>query len=508
VKLTKEEIDQLPEKVQTYINNLNLKFDALKEQLDAVLFRKFNRSSEELDVKQELLFDKEETLPEETKTETEETTEQIKSYTRKKPGRKPIDPSLPRKEIIHDIADEDKVCACGCALSKIGEETSEKVNIIPPQIWVERHIRPKYACKACEGSGDEDKKVFKIAPVEPAIIDKSIVTPGLLAFIIVNKFVDHLPYYRQEKKFERIGIYISRQDMSNWQRKAFEKLGPLISLLKKEVRSGPLIRMDETPVQVLNEEGRENTTKSYMWLSMGGTPGKECFVYDYRQTRAASYVREYLSEYSGFLQTDGYEGYVSALKDKPKIIHVTCFAHARRYFFDAVKSGKTGSADEGIKHIQKLYAIENNLRAKKLPDDVFLEERRKEAQPVLEQFKAWLDKKVTQVPPSVLIGKAVNYTLGQWGKLIRYLDCPYLTPDNNLAENAIRPFVLGRKNWLFSGSPEGAVSSCAFYSLIETAKYHKLNPHTYLMKVFEIAPFLDIKNEKDFEKLLPWNLKN
>lgn len=507
-------ISALPEEVQEYIKDLEEKnrkwenkYAALHEKYEILLYKKFCRSSEEVNPKQEMLFTEEETPSENTEEKPEESTEQIASYTRKKPGRKTIDPGLPRTEIIHDISDEDKVCGCGCLLSKIGEETSEKVNIIPEQIWVERHIRPKYACKACEGSGDEDKKVFRIAPVEPAIIDKSIATPGLLAFTIVNKFVDHLPYYRQEKKFERIGIHISRQDMSNWQRKSFEKLEPLISLLKNEIRSGPVIRMDETPVQVLNEEGRENTSNSYMWLSMGGTPGRESFVYEYKPTRAASYVKEYLSDYKGYLQTDGYAGYAAALKGNSGIIHVSCFAHARRAFFDAVIAGKSGSANEGMKYIQKLYAIENQFRAKKLPDDVFLDQRRKEVIPVLEQFKDWLDKKVSQVPPGVLIGKAVNYTLGQWDKLVRYLDSPYLTPDNNLAENAIRPFVLGRKNWLFSGSPAGAVSSCGFYSLIGTAKYHKLNPHTYLMKVFEIASLLDIKQEKDFEKLLPWNLK-
>jgi transposase len=331
------------------------------------------------------------------------------------------------------------------------------------------------------------------------------VTPGLLAFLFVNKYVDHLPFYRQEKRFERIGIQISRQDMSFWQRKVFEALEPLFELLKKHIKSGPVLQMDETPVQVMKEPDRPDTRKSYMWLARGGPPDQPVVLYTYRETRGANHIEDLVAGFSGYLQTDGYEAYETVLKGRKGIVHVGCFAHARRKFVEASKgSKKAGSAQECLKRIGKIYAIERELRARELSADDFLAERNQQVEPVLGDLKAWLEKKAGQVPPQTLIGKAVHYTLGQWEKLIRYLDHPELTPDNNAAENAIRPFVLGRKNWLFSGSPAGAESSCGMYSLIETAKQNGLSPYFYLFQVFEKAPFL--KNSDDWKSLLPWNI--
>ena len=280
----------------------------------------------------------------------------------------------------------------------------------------------------------------------------------------------HLPYYRQEKQFEHIGVAISRQDMSNWQQKAYEKLQPLYTLLKKAVRSGPVMQMDETEVQVIGEENRSNLQKSHMWLARGGPVGKKVIWYEYHPTRAAYNAREFLQGYRGYLQTDGYIGYDSAVKDLPGIIQVGCFAHARRKFFEAAKiSCKGRSAEEGIKYIRSLYTIENELRDKDMDNGMFLSERKARAGPVLEKFKAWLLKRKNEVPESTLLGKAVYYSLAQWDKMVAYLESPYLTPDNNACENAIRPFVIGRKNWLFCQSVDGAKSSCGMFTLIETA---------------------------------------
>lgn len=212
-----------------------------------------------------------------------------------------------------DIPEEEKQCACGHTLTRISEETSEKLHVIPPKIWVERIVRPKYACKACEGSGDEENPAARIVGVRPAIIPKSIATPSLLSFIIVNKFIDHLPYYRQEKRFERIGIHISRQNMSNWQQAAFEKLESLIECLKEHIHSGPVINMDETPVQVMGEPERKNTSQSYMWLARGGPPKRPALLYSYRETRSSRHIKELLTRFSGYLQTDGYEAYETAI---------------------------------------------------------------------------------------------------------------------------------------------------------------------------------------------------
>ena len=268
-----------------------------------------------------------------------------------------------------------------------------------------------------------------------------------------------------------------------------------------------MIQMDETPVQVMGEEGRLDTQKSFMWLARGGPPLKIVVWYEYHMTRAACHAREFLQGYSGYLQTDGYEGYDAAIKDMSLIIHVGCFAHARRYFFEASKATKKPqSAEEGMKHIRKLYQIEKELRTQYTDENVFVNERKKQAEPVLQVFRNWLLKRKDEVPPTLLLGKAINYSLSQWDKMVAYLESPYLTPDNNAAENAIRPFTVGRKNWLFSGSPEGAESSCGMYTLIETAKQNNLVPFKYLTTLFEKVPVASLP--EDWERLLPWNIFN
>ena len=482
--------------------NWEKKYQLLEEKLALALHRQFGRRAEKIPEQIEL-FDTDESQTPEEDTSAEQ---EIPSYKRKKTGRKPLDENLPRKEKIIDIPEDEKTCACGTELKKIGEEISEKLHVIPPRIWVERIVRLKYACGNCEGTADEDVPAVKIAPPEPSIIPKGIVTPGLLAFLMVNKYVDYLPFYRQEKRFERMGARISRQNMSNWQKKAFEVLLPLFELLKTHIKSGPVLQMDETTVQVLNEPGRDNKQKSYMWLAGGGPPGQSAVYYEYHPTRASEHAKNFLIDFKGYLQTDGYQGYKTAVEGNPDIHLAGCFAHARRKFFEADKvSKKSKSALEGIKHIKKLYTLENDLRSKKLSLEDFLEQRKNKADPILDTFKQWLDKRSENVLPESALGKAVHYALNQWDYLIRYLESPYLTPDNNASENAIRPFVLGRKNWLFSGNPKGANSSCGMYSLIETAKQNGLNPFDYLYYVFSKAPL--VKNEQDWKALLPWNIK-
>ena len=321
---------------------------------------------------------------------------------------------------------------------------------------------------------------------------------------MIQKYQDHLPFYRQEVQFQRIGIEISRQDMSNWQQQVYEKLIPLFGLMKNIVKSGPVIRMDETTVQVMGEEGRSDIQKSYMWLARGGPPDKTVVLYEYHPTRNSCHPKEFLKGYSGFLQTDGYEGYDAAVRELssaaqlPGIIHVGCFAHARRKFFEAFNSKeKPLSAQEGIKYIRKLYELEDRLRKENMEESDFLAERKKQAESILTAFKAWLNKRANEVLPSTLLGKAVAYTLKQWYKLVAYLESPYLTPDNNACENAIRPFVLGRKNWLFNKSPAGAESSCGIYSLIETAKQNGIEPLKYLRALFEKTPFAN--SHEDWE---------
>ena len=508
--ITPEELESLPQSVQDHLRSLEVKIasqdnkiEILQEKLRLALYRKFGRTSEKLDPSQLEFFTEQD---EEKENASESETVAVKAHTKKKPGRKPLDPNLPRKEIIHDIPEEEKVCACGCELVKIDETVSERLQIIPEQVYVEKHIRPKYACRNCEGSGDEDKPVFRQAPAAPSILPGSILTPGLLAFILVNKYCDHLPFYRQEERFKRIGAYISRQNMSNWMIKVYEILKALEICFHKKIKEGPVIQMDETTLQVLNEPDREDTQKSYMWLARGGPPETPLVIYKYHETRHSQHAKNFLEGYSGYLQTDGYQGYETALKGNNSIIHVGCLAHARRKFTDASKASKKkgGSAHIALSMIQKIYRVESVLRDQDLSENEFLEERRKQAGPLLEKFKSWLDEKALKIRPNSNTGQAISYTMGQWDKIIRYLDSPYLTPDNNGAERAVKPFVVGRKNWLFSGSPTGADASCFFFSLIETAKQNGIDPYWYLKWVFDQAA--EMGEEIKPERLLPWKM--
>jgi|AVFP01.1.fsa_nt_gi transposase len=486
---------------------LSEEIQSLEEKLQLALFKRFGRSSERSTVasgQADLFSEADDTVAENEESETKDTVT-VAAHTKKKPGRKAIDPALPRFERVIEISDEDTMCACGHQLVRIGEEVTERVQVIPEQIWVDRIVRPKYACKNCEGSGDESKPAVRIAPVEPTVVPKGIATASLIAFILANKFVDHLPFYRQEKRFERIGITISRQDMSNWTVRSAELLQPLIDRFRTLIRGGPVVNIDDTRVQVMNEPDRADTANSFMWLARGGPPESPVTLYSYSQTRSTTFLRSLLSGATLYLQGDAYRAHETFTAEEPGITRVGCYAHARRKFHEAAQaSKKTGAAHEGLKYISQLYQIERELRDQDLSDDEFLQRRREHIEPVFERFHRWLLKKKQTVVPSSLIGKAVNYTLDEWSALIRYIEHPALTPDNNAAENAIRPFVLGRKNWLFSGSPNGAAASCAIYSLIETAKQNDLNPFAYLYYALDRAP--RITSDADWDELLPSNL--
>lgn len=489
---------------------LKIRYDALEERHRLLLHKRFCRSSEQEPVGQQQLFDEaEQTAAYSGGTDSNgmQETVTVKEHTRKKSGRKPIDPKHPRIEHRHDIPEEEKRCGCGSNLIQIGEETREVVNVIPEQIWIERHIYPKYACRTCEGSGDEDKPAVRIAPREPDILPRSIATASLIAFILTNKFVDHLPFYRQEKRFERIGIAISRQDMSNWTIKVAQRVQPLIDRFSDLIRGGPFIQSDETPVQVMNEPDRANTSKSYIWVLRGGPPEKPVVLYHYEQTRGSDYLRAFLQGYTGYVQRDGYKVY-QTLEAELSFTSVGCWAHARRKFHEAAKATKAGSAHEAMAHIAKLYAIEQTLRKKLhngtlIPDD-FCRQRREQAEPVLSGFLAWLHKKADEVVPSSMLGTAVRYTLNEWTALVRYLDRVEISPDNNATERAVKTFVIGRKNWMMSGSPRGAAASCAIFSLVETAKQNGLEPFAYLHYVFQQAPH--ITTHAGWDELLPQNL--
>jgi transposase len=306
-----------------------------------------------------------------------------------------------------------------------------------------------------------------------------------------------------EKKFIRMGISLPRATMCGWAMKIADSCEIILDLLKKEVRSGPLINADETPLKVLN---KSNKSKCYMWVYRGGTSDHPSVIYEYHPDRSGDAAAAFLKAYKGYVQTDGYSGYDFLDHDK-NITHVGCWTHARRKFIDVTKAAgdagvkKKGKAHEALKYIRKLYKIEKKAKKHKLKPDELVQERLNKAVPILNEFKEWLIHTYEETPPKGLLGKAISYTLNQWDRLINYIHNGHVTPDNNAAENAIRPFVVGRKNWLFSGTSEGAKASAAMYSLIETAKANKIEPYWYLRYLFKNLP--NAMTTEEFKALLP-----
>ena len=498
-------VDELEVKYQEKIHYLEEQLRLFKNEL-------FGRSSEkrhEPHPDQMPLFDGHE-HHDADETQASDETIVIPAHARKKRGRKALPKDLPRIDVIHDLSEEEKQCGCGQIKSCIGEEVSEKLDYIPARLQVERHIRLKYACENCEGVEDDGPTVM-IAPLPVQLIPKSNSTAGLLAHIAVSKFADAVPLYRQQKIFGRLGIELSRAVMAKWMVQAANSCAGLIDLLKAEIRGGPLIGIDESPLQVLNEAGRPNTSKSYMWVYRGGQIDRPTLLYQYYQTRSGKVALEFLDDYHGYIQSDDFSGY-DHLDQNPNIVHLGCWAHSRRKFNKVVKVRKKhrskranpkSLADEALDYIGNLYQIEKEAQRRELDAIQIYQLRQQKAKPLLDKFKVWLETKQPLTPPKGLLGQAISYTLANWEKLIIYIEDGRLRPDNNLVENAIRPFVVGRKNWLFAGSPDGAKASATFFTLIETAKANGLEPYAYLRHIFEKLPLA--QTQEDFKDLLPQN---
>jgi transposase len=479
---------------------------------EVALWRKkfFGRKSEKFvgdELLQSRLFDEAESNLEDSKRDPD-TGVEVRTHRRRGAKRIVLPDDLPTTDVVVDIPEDQKRCGCGAELKRIGEEVSRKLDIVPASFRVIRYIRPKYACGECEGSADEEHPAVRIASPVAQIIPKGIATAGLIAYIVTAKYCDSIPLYRQEKQFERIGMPVPRSSMCGWAIESARRCGPVLDLMREHVRAGPMIMMDETTVQVLGEYGRKNTTRSYMWVLTGGDPEHPVVLYQYHPSRKKEIPALYLTDYHGYLQTDGYAAYDEIGRDE-HIIHVGCWAHARRMFDEAgAVTKKTGAAEKALSIIGKLYRIERELRPKlqrgEISTDNFVLIRKQQAAPILELLRRWLLKKSEETLPSSLLGKAVAYTLGQWPKLERYLEQWFLTPDTNRVENAIRPFCVGRRNWLFNGSPTGAYASSALYSLIETAKANGIEPYRYLRHIFEHIPRAE--TAEDLEALLPYRI--
>ena len=385
----------------------------------------------------------------------------VPGHRRKRGRRKPLPPELPRINIVHTLEGEACQCAqCNSVMKPISERVYEQLDMIPATLQVLRHIKTVYGCSHCEGH-------IKTAPMQPQILPKTMASPGTLAHIVTAKYVDSLPLYRQEKQWRRNGIDLPRSTMAQWMIKAGTAIVPLINLLNERMLAGHYIGMDETTIQVLKELGRRAQSKSQLWVRKGGPPGHPIVLYDYDPSRSQDVPVRLLDGFAGYLQTDGYQGYAKVCA-QPGMTRLGCMAHARRKFDEALKSqlkpDPTSLPGVALKKIRALYRIERE--AAELTSKERQAKRQEEAVPLLDDLRQWLDDHLPLVPKQSALGKALNYMHRQWPTLIVYVEHGDLRIDNNQVENAVRPFVVGRKNYLFCDSVAGAKATANLYSLI------------------------------------------
>jgi len=493
-QLLAEKESEIAEKDLTILE-LQQKNQYLLEQFRLAQHKQFGKSSEVHSGQGELFNEAEQILDEIVEPEKASIHD-----THNKPKRKPLPKDLPREVRVVDISEDEKVCdCCGHELHQMGEKKSEQLEFIPAQIKVIETVRPQYSCRHCEKTATQVQ--IKIAPVPLNPIPKSITTPSLLSQIITNKYQYSLPLYRQETLFKQHGIDINRKTASAWVIKCSTLFKPLIDYLHQQLLKQPVIQADETPVKVIHED----KAKCYMWVYCSGTDSagakaiKNIVLYDYQASRAGRCAQNYLQGFNGIVQADGYKGY-----EQLEAVLIGCMAHARRKFVEAQTvqpNHKTSRADWAINHIKKLYRIEKNIKDLSVAEKHQI--RQEQAIPLLNQFKQWLDKSANQVLPKSAIGNAIRYTLNQWDKLIGYAENGHTQIDNNRAERAVKPFVIGRKNWLFSNTSQGANASAILYSIIETAKANGITPFNYLVYLLEELP----KQPEDLDYLMPWNVQ-
>jgi transposase len=487
-----EELHKIIIGLQQDLANEKLKNAYLLEQFRLAKQARFSSSTEK-NIYQADLFDEAGIECENTEIE-EIKTIHIESHKRKKhPVRKALPADLPREQIIYDIKEEEKICHCGTHLSPIGEEITEQLKFIPAKLSVIQHVRLKYACKPCQEN-------VCIASMPLLLLPKTNATPELIAHTIISKYSDHIPLYRQSKIWDRVDIDLPRSTLCSWLINTAELCEPLVNLLHANLLKENYIQADESPIQVLKEPGRKNTSQSYLWVYRGGG----IVIFDYQETRGGYHAQQFLGDFKGFLQTDAYAGYHFAEK-KPDITPVGCMVHARRPFAQLVKlSKKEGLATKALYYFKLLYDIETYARDNHLSHVERHLLRNEKAPIILNEFKEWLLLNCTKLPKQHQIGKAIYYVLNHWKALTNYLVDGQLEIDNNKIENLIRPIALGRKNYLFMGSPKGAKAGAIFYSLIATCIENKKDPYQYFCSMLhKIRP---CKTTEDYSKLLPQNI--
>jgi len=478
------EAAQLREVVRTMLAQAKHK-DAVIEKLtheNAVLKRlKFAAQSERFNAEQRSLL--EETLD----ADLQAVAEEIERLTpvpsapsdRQQAKRKPLPANLPRREVRHEP--ESTTCTCGCQMKRIGEDVAEKLDYVPGVFTVERHIRGKWACAKCER--------LVQAPVAPHIIDKGIPTAGLVAQVLVAKYADHLPLYRQETIFERAGLTIARSTLAQWVGSAGVQLQPLVNAMRDDLLGRRVLHADETPVAML-DPGAGKTKRAYLWsyCSTRFDPGR-LVVFDFADGRAGRHAMEFLAHpggqaWRGALVCDDYAGYKALFAQG--ITEAGCLAHARRKFHELWANHKSLLAEQALALFAKLYEVEREVAD--LPADERLRIRQAKAKPAADALHAWLIAQRQKVPPGSATAKAMDYSLGRWQALTRYIDDGELPADNNWVENQIRPIAIGRNNWLFAGSLRAGKRAAAIMSLVHSAKLNGHEPHAYLKDVMQRLP--------------------
>lgn len=495
VRLHKEHIN-LTDKSKQQANEIQ----QLKEQI-ATLNRKIFGTSTEQSKSQSLDVDLPEQHPlKDTKIESAK----ILKLSPKNSGRKPLPPELPRETVTYTLPPEEQSCpCCNNRLCKCNEEIIERISVIPEHYRVIRHVQTKYVCRACE--------TFTLARAPKSMIPgSSYGSPEFLASVTVKRYQYGLPYYRQEQIFNSAGLPFNRTTLANLIISCADKLTPVYELLKEELLSQSVIHADETTFQVLKEPGRKADSTSFIWLYRSAKNVlRPVVLFDYQETREGKHPKKFLignSEhiFNGYLCVDGYSGY----NNISNVERIGCMAHVRRKFDTALKAlpsnAEGAHAQHAIDMIGKLYGIERHI-SDEPPDKKYLI-RQNQSIPILKEIKAWLDDMHPEVLPRSLLGKAINYALAQWHAVSRYVEDGRLAIDNNISEREIKSLVIGRKNWLFADSVDGAYSNAVMYSLVNTAKANGLDPYKYLYHLFEKMPYATTID--DVRKLLPWFMES
>lgn len=506
-----ESKDQEIDNKEHEINKLKNELEFLKSQVLNNKRKMYGTSSEKISDDQLRLFNEAE---KESNLKAEEPTIEEITYNRNKPrkNKKTMEESFENLETVvieHKLDESELSCdICESELTVIGKKITKRLAYQPAKLYVEEHVTYSYACKSCEEESDEANIVTTKAP--KSFLPKSMVSSELLSHILSLKYSYALPLYRQENYFKMMNIELSRQTISNWVIRSSDQFTPFYELLKEELIKSDYVQVDETTVQVIHEDGKNAKSKKYMWMYKTGGSKKPIILYDYQKTRASSCPKNFLKGFKGYLQTDGYNGYSSV----ENVEWISCLAHIRRKFFDIVDTlddkAKTQSrALLGLNYCTQLYDIEREIRESHKHKDDYYEIRYKvrleKACKVLEDFIKFVKEDIPNAVPKSALGRALDYADKQLPKLKIYLENGMLEIDNNASERAIKPFVIGRKNWLFHNTPKGANASATIYSIIETAKANGLQIEKYLTYIMNYIANAENKEKENLTSILPWS---